>query len=97
MQSLFIFHLPFPVVFISENDIEHIYQLLKVAHPHMTVYKKADIPVRFHYKHHRRIPPIIAIAEEHWHIMVGSKTSCKSQNFIYFITFQWTLYLKRKN
>ncbi|XP_072036460.1 ectonucleotide pyrophosphatase/phosphodiesterase family member 5-like [Amphiura filiformis] len=67
----------------DDNNIETIYQRLVNTHPHMTVYKKADIPERFHYKHHRRIPPIIAIADEHWHIMVGNETSWYKGNHGY--------------
>ncbi len=47
---------------------ETIYQRLKNAHPHLTVYKKEDIPERFHYRNNRRIMPIIGLADEGWSI-----------------------------
>ncbi len=31
---------------------------------HMTVYRKDEIPDRYHYRDHRRIPPIIGVADE---------------------------------
>ena len=34
--------------------------------PHVTVYRKEDIPDRFHYKNNPRIMPIIILADEGW-------------------------------
>ena len=33
---------------------------------HITVYHKRDIPDRLHYKHNRRIMPVLVIADEGW-------------------------------
>ena len=41
---------------------------LTERHPHLTVHLKEDIPGRFHYKHHRRIAPILLRADEGWTI-----------------------------
>ncbi len=49
-------------------DTETIYRRLKNAHPHLHIYKKAEIPERFHYRNNRRIMPIIGIADEGWSI-----------------------------
>ncbi|XP_013782584.1 ectonucleotide pyrophosphatase/phosphodiesterase family member 5-like [Limulus polyphemus] len=51
-----------------------VYDSLKNAHPNMTVYRKQDIPDRFHYKNHRRIMPIIAIADEGYFIVTRTPT-----------------------
>ncbi|XP_072035706.1 ectonucleotide pyrophosphatase/phosphodiesterase family member 5-like [Amphiura filiformis] len=59
----------------NEDDTDAIYDALSNAHPNLTVYKKADIPERYHYKSHRRIAPILAVADDHWHIMLGNETS----------------------
>lgn len=45
-----------------------VYQALHGRHPQLGVYRKADIPVRWHYQDNRRITPIIAVAAEGWHI-----------------------------
>jgi predicted AlkP superfamily pyrophosphatase or phosphodiesterase len=50
---------------MNENEI---YEALTNAHPHLRVYRKADIPARLHYQHHRRIMPIIGIADDGWKI-----------------------------
>ena len=47
------------------ND-EEVYQRLKGAHPHLTVYRKAEVPEQFHYRAHPRIQPIIGVADEGW-------------------------------
>lgn len=51
-----------------------VYDRLKNAHPNMTVYRKQDIPDRFHYKNHRRIMPIIAVADEGYFIVTRTPT-----------------------
>lgn len=51
---------------------EAVYQKLKGAHPHLQVYRKAEIPERFHYGRHPRIMPIIGLADEGWTISTRS-------------------------
>ena len=46
---------------------EELYRDLSVI-SHMRVYKKQDIPDRWHYKHNRRILPLLGVAEEGWMI-----------------------------
>ena len=41
------------------------YRLLG-RHPHMPCWKKCQIPVRYHFGPHRRIPPIVCLAETGW-------------------------------
>lgn len=48
--------------------MEEAYRLLKVAHPALQVYRKGEIPARFHYNDHPRVTPIVAIADEGWTI-----------------------------
>ncbi len=47
---------------------DSVYAALVNAHPHMQVYRKQEMPARFHYSKHERIPAIIAIAAEGWSI-----------------------------
>ncbi|XP_023217195.1 ectonucleotide pyrophosphatase/phosphodiesterase family member 5-like [Centruroides sculpturatus] len=51
---------------------DEVYNKLKNSHPHMTVYKKEELPERYHYKHNRRICPILAIADEGYYITYNS-------------------------
>ncbi|KFQ19832.1 Ectonucleotide pyrophosphatase/phosphodiesterase family member 7, partial [Mesitornis unicolor] len=43
----------------KEGRLEHVYSVLKNAHPNLHVYKKADFPKRFHYANHPRITPLV--------------------------------------
>jgi len=36
------------------------------AHPHMTCWKKADVPVRFHYGTNPRVPDVVCAADVGW-------------------------------
>lgn len=47
---------------------ESVYHALVGKHPHLAVYRKREIPERFHFRDHPRIQPIVAIADEGWAI-----------------------------
>jgi predicted AlkP superfamily pyrophosphatase or phosphodiesterase len=47
-------------------DAEGIYQALRGRHPQLTVYRRAEIPERYHYRAHPRIAPVIAVAGDGW-------------------------------
>jgi len=51
-----------------------MYERLRSAHPNMTVYKKQDIPERFHIKHHYRVPPLYLLADEGYAIAWVSRS-----------------------
>lgn len=44
-----------------------VVELLSRA-PHLSVYRKADLPVRWRYGSHARVPPVVAVADEGWTI-----------------------------
>ena len=50
-----------------------MYNRLRSAHPNMTVYKKNDIPDRYHFKKHYRVPPLYMLADEGYGIAWVSK------------------------
>ena len=54
-------------VWAPEDRAEEIYRNLSRAdHPHMKVYKREDIPADWHWKHNRRIPPILIVPDVGW-------------------------------
>ncbi len=59
-----------PVAAIRPNpgDVDSIFARLQGAHPHLSVYRSDAMPERFRYEGHRRIAPIIAIADEGWSV-----------------------------
>lgn len=50
---------------------EEIFQALKKASPHLQVYHKSEIPLRFHFQVHSRIPEIMAFADEGWIVQLS--------------------------
>lgn len=59
----------------------------------MTVYKKEQIPDRFHYKHNIKIQPILAVADKGWEIVRN-----KTEGFLskYSVLYSILLYLPRQ-
>ena len=47
---------------------DSVYAALHGKHPRVHVWKKDEIPIRFHYRGHRRIPPILVLADAGWSI-----------------------------
>lgn len=53
-------------IYPKEDKEEYVYNQLKKAADsgaHFKVYKKSEIPTRWHYKNNRRTPPILAVAD----------------------------------
>jgi predicted AlkP superfamily pyrophosphatase or phosphodiesterase len=51
------------------------------ASPHLRVYPKEEIPDRFRFRDHPRIPPVIAIAEEGWSITTRARLAALPPNW----------------
>ncbi|XP_041369889.1 bis(5'-adenosyl)-triphosphatase enpp4-like [Gigantopelta aegis] len=49
--------------------------------PHITVYHKRDIPDRLHYKHNRRIMPVLVMADEGWLITDHSASLSRAKHY----------------
>ena len=54
---------------------EDLYRALARRHPHLTVYRRAEIPERLHYRAHPRIPPVVAVADEGWEITTRARAA----------------------
>lgn len=46
-----------------------VYGALKNAHPKLNVYKKGEIPAKYHYNNNEFIQPIIGITDLHWTVV----------------------------
>ena len=62
-----------PVAMIrpKAGKLEAVYAALKEA-PHVSFYKKAEIPEALHFRAHRRIPALVGVADEGWRITTRS-------------------------
>jgi predicted AlkP superfamily pyrophosphatase or phosphodiesterase len=52
----------------TEEMQETIYGSLKGAHPHLQIYRREEVPEKYHYSRHYRIPPIIGFADPGWQV-----------------------------
>lgn len=47
---------------------EAVYGKLRGAHPRLSVYRPGELPARWHLGRHRRVSPIVGVADEGWTI-----------------------------
>jgi predicted AlkP superfamily pyrophosphatase or phosphodiesterase len=59
---------------------EDIYRRLSRASPHLTVYRKSEMPERYHYRAHHRIPPLIGVADEGWTVTTHSRVASRGRH-----------------
>lgn len=52
----------------EEGKTQEVFEALDGAHPNLHVWLKEDMPERFRYAHHVRIPPIIGHVDDGWSI-----------------------------
>jgi predicted AlkP superfamily pyrophosphatase or phosphodiesterase len=57
---------PFMLVRPREGELENIYNKLKGSENHFKVYKRGDVPARYHYSNNALISDIVIIAENGW-------------------------------
>lgn len=50
------------------GEVERAYQALHGKHPRLQVYRKGEVPARWHFNAHPRITEIVAVADEGWTI-----------------------------
>lgn len=59
---------------IPDRDYEaEAYRRLRGGHPNLQVYRKGELPERFHYNAHPRVTPIVALADEGWTVTSRSQ------------------------
>ena len=59
-----------PVLSLTPNDgdVERLYAALKGKHPSLDVYRSNEIPAEYRLANHPRLPAVVGIAKEGWHI-----------------------------
>ena len=60
---------PMAAIFPKPGAESYVYNALKGRDPHLTVYKKGELPARLQYREHPRVAPIIALADAGWTIV----------------------------
>jgi predicted AlkP superfamily pyrophosphatase or phosphodiesterase len=54
------------------GDEDRVYEALAGRSPHLAVYRREEIPARWHFRAHRRIQPLQALADDGWSISTRS-------------------------
>ena len=72
---------PVAALFPKDSKGAGVYQKLAHAHPRLKVYRKEEIPERYRYRSHRRVPPILAVADEGWSI-ISHENFARSPQFV---------------
>lgn len=64
-----------------DGNADRVYRALVGASPHLTVYRRAEIPMRFHYRASARVPDIVAVAEEGWSVSTRAYFEANHERF----------------
>ncbi|HEX5107411.1 MAG TPA: ectonucleotide pyrophosphatase/phosphodiesterase [Vicinamibacterales bacterium] len=51
---------------------DSVYRALAAASPFLHVYRREETPAAWHYRDHKRIPPIVGVVDEGWQIVSGT-------------------------
>nr|XP_002740871.1 PREDICTED: uncharacterized protein LOC100375494 [Saccoglossus kowalevskii] len=70
----------FTMILPKEGKLEQIYEQLSDAHPHMHVYKKAEVPKHLHFSEHERILPLVVIVDPPYTILTMNISLMKTQH-----------------
>ncbi len=57
----------------SPEHADAIYQALAGAHPHLAVYRREEIPDRYQFSGHERIPLIVGISDDGWSVATRAR------------------------
>lgn len=71
---------PLAAILPHEGRLHEVFKTLHGAHPNLTVMYREDVPARLHYKHNRRIQPILALADSGWSIYTSRTEANKYRN-----------------
>ena len=53
-------------LFCKQGQLDVVYEQLARVHPNMTVYRRDDVPVHWHYSRNRRIGDLLLVMDEGW-------------------------------
>jgi len=62
----------FASIYLTEGALESVEAALLSQHPHMTCWRRSEIPARFAYGANPRVAPIFCLAETGWMILNGA-------------------------
>ncbi len=63
-----------------DGNVDALYEKLKKTE-HAKIYRRENMPERFHFRNNDRIPPVILVADEGWHIERLPLTAERAEKF----------------
>jgi predicted AlkP superfamily pyrophosphatase or phosphodiesterase len=72
---------PVAALWPAEGEHDAVLRVLQGAGRPWTVYRREEIPERFHFRAHRRIAPIIAIADDGWAIAQRARLESRPERY----------------
>lgn len=68
-------------IWAEPGEKDRVYETLVGAHPHLQVFRRENIPEDWHYRDHRRIPPLLGVADEGWSITTRAAFTSNPASF----------------
>lgn len=62
------------------GKLESVYARLHGVNPHLAVYRKRDVPARFHYDSNPRITPLVLMADLGWQMTTHARYAARKPN-----------------
>lgn len=59
---------PVGAVVPRDGNVERVYAALHGRHPHLQVYRRGEVPARWHFNDNSRITPLVLVADDGWTI-----------------------------
>ena len=53
----------------AKGKEEQVFRALSMAHPNLTMYRREDTPLHWHFREQPRVPPIAGVADEGWVVL----------------------------
>jgi predicted AlkP superfamily pyrophosphatase or phosphodiesterase len=57
--------------------LDAVYRQLRGRHPHLSIYKREELPPRFHYGTNPRVAPIIGVLDEGWTVTTHEREAAR--------------------
>jgi predicted AlkP superfamily pyrophosphatase or phosphodiesterase len=60
-------------IFPREGRTDKVYEALHDAHPSLAIYRREEIPERYHMQHSSRTPPILGVPDVGWEVVTRGR------------------------
>ena len=64
-----------------DGDAESLYKKFAGKEDHFKVYRRGETPPAYHFRDHRRIPPVILVADDGWYLSSRPKSEQSRRGF----------------